>query len=360
MRITSTGAVGIGVTNPASGLVVSKSTSEGRGGEISIINPATAAVGNEAALNFGLEPSTYNADNGNAQIKARINNASTAATDIMFSSWNGSAFGERMRISSGGQVLINRFTSGLQTFPTAKLAIGTGVAGGSEATAIHIDDMGARNTGTAQTIDFSMGRTNVTPDASKAQIVAMMEGNSATAASHGIGFELRTATAATQQTSLKIQANGSIFKFNTAETPQSGNPRTSAAMVIGPSVQGAITQGLTNATVLINRGGELYATDSSHNNTQLTPHNWALISDGPSEELAWTYWSQRPNPSNPDQLQGINVDIAKVARKVEDLIGEKLVYTENSNMDDHTHLNIIADIQTALANLTTRIEALEA
>ena len=130
-------------------------------------------------------------------------------------------------------------------------------------------------------------------------------------------------------------------------------------MVIGPSTSTAVTQGLTNATVLINRGGELYAVDSSHNNTQLTPHNWTLIPDGPSEELAWTYWSQRPNPDNPDQLQSINVDIAKVARKVEDLVGEKLVYTENSNMDDHTHQNIIADIQSTLADLTTRIEALE-
>ena len=102
MRIDSSGNIGIGVTNPASGLVVSKSTSAGRGGEISIINPATSAVGNEAALNFGLEPSTYNADNGNAQIKARINNASTSATDIMFSTWSGSDFGERIRIDSDG------------------------------------------------------------------------------------------------------------------------------------------------------------------------------------------------------------------------------------------------------------------
>ena len=121
----------------------------------------------------------------------------------------------------------------------------------------------------------------------------------------------------------------------------------------------AVTQGLTNATVLINRGGELYAVDSSHNNTQLTPHNWTLISDGPSEELAWTYWSQRPSPDNKEITQSINVDMAKVVRKVEDLVGEKLIYTENSNMDDHTYQNIIADIQSTLADLTTRIEALE-
>lgn len=97
-------AVGIGVTNPASSLVVSKSTSEGRGGEISIVNPATSAVGNSAALNFGLEPSTYNADNGNAQIKAIITNASNAASDLVFSTWDGSAFGSRVTIEHSGNV----------------------------------------------------------------------------------------------------------------------------------------------------------------------------------------------------------------------------------------------------------------
>ena len=125
IRIDGSGNVGIGVTNPASGLVVSKSTSAGRGGEISIINPATAAVGNEAALNFGLEPSTYNADNGNAQIKARINNASTAATDIMFSTWNGSAFGERARINSNGSMLIG--TTATPTYPHKLLVKGNSI-----------------------------------------------------------------------------------------------------------------------------------------------------------------------------------------------------------------------------------------
>ena len=42
-----------------------------------------------------------------------------------------------------------------------------------------------------------------------------------------------------------------------------------------------------------------------------------------------------------------------------DLVGEKLVYTQNSNMDDHTHQSIISDIQSTLADLTTRIENLE-
>jgi len=358
MRITSTG-VGIGLTNPASGLVVSKSTSAGRGGEISIINPATSAVGNEAALNFGLEPSTYNADNGNAQIKARINNAATSATDIIFSSWGGSGFGERMRINSAGSLCINRPTSGLQTFPTAKLVVG-GAVNYAETTVLHFDAMGNRGTGTAQTIDFSMGRTNVTPDIAKAQIAAILSASSATSASHGISLEFRTTAGNTQHTHLRLKAGSQLTQLHTDEVPTHGNPHVGNSIVIGPTTAtGLINGGLTTACALYNKSGELYATDSSHNNTQLTPHNWTLIDAGPSEELAWTYWSQRPSPDDRDITQAINVDIAKVVRKVEDLVGEKLIYTENSNMDDHTHQNVIADIQTALANLTTRIEALE-
>ena len=116
VRIDGSGNVGIGETSPASDLVVRTDTSGGRGGEITILNYAANAVGNEAALNFGLEASTYNADNGNAQIKARVMNGSNAATDMIFSTWNGSAFGERARIDSSGNVGIgtqspsNKFT----------------------------------------------------------------------------------------------------------------------------------------------------------------------------------------------------------------------------------------------------------
>ena len=97
-------AVGIGETNPLSDLTVRSDSSGGRGGEISIVNYASNATGNEAALNFGLESSTYNADLSNAQIKARVNNGANAASDLIFSLWNGSAFGEKMRLHSDGNL----------------------------------------------------------------------------------------------------------------------------------------------------------------------------------------------------------------------------------------------------------------
>ena len=108
--------VGVNETAPASSLVVRKDASAGRGGEISIINLASTAVGNEAALNFGLENSTYAGDNGNGQIKAYQNNTNGAG-DLIFSTWSGSAFGQRMKINSGGLVHVDgEFTAGTKTF----------------------------------------------------------------------------------------------------------------------------------------------------------------------------------------------------------------------------------------------------
>jgi hypothetical protein len=98
--------LGVGEQSPGSKLVVRADSAGGRGGEISIVNYATSTVGNEAALNFGLESSTYNADFGNAQIKARTNNLNAAA-DLIFSTWNGSSFGERVRLLSDGKFGIN-------------------------------------------------------------------------------------------------------------------------------------------------------------------------------------------------------------------------------------------------------------
>lgn len=89
------GNIGIGETAPASVLTVRKDSATGRGGEISIINYGGTGAGASAALNFGLEASTYDADSGNAQIKAILTGGS-GITDMVFSSWTGAAFTEKL------------------------------------------------------------------------------------------------------------------------------------------------------------------------------------------------------------------------------------------------------------------------
>jgi hypothetical protein len=61
--------------------------------------------------------------------------------------------------------------------------------------------------------------------------------------------------------------------------------------------------------------------DEAGNVTTLSPHNFALIPGGPSEPMAWAYYSERAG-------HRINVDMLRLARLVERLAGEKLVYEE--------------------------------
>ena len=106
MFISSSGNVGVGTSSPLSTFVVNGNNAGGRGGEISIVNIGGSTVGSEAALNFGFGTSTYNGDSGNGQIKA-VFVSGNEATDMVFSSWNGSAWGEKMRITSGGELCLN-------------------------------------------------------------------------------------------------------------------------------------------------------------------------------------------------------------------------------------------------------------
>ena len=65
---------------------------------------------------------------------------------------------------------------------------------------------------------------------------------------------------------------------------------------------------------------ELKVLDESGNHTTLSPHNFSLIEDGPSEEMAWSYYSERGGKK-------INADMTMALRLLEGLTGEKLVYT---------------------------------
>jgi hypothetical protein len=66
-------------------------------------------------------------------------------------------------------------------------------------------------------------------------------------------------------------------------------------------------------------GSELIVLDGTGNKTVLSPHNFSLIPEGASEPLAWSYYSEQGD-------QAINVDMLKMARLLEQITGEKLVY----------------------------------
>ena len=64
---------------------------------------------------------------------------------------------------------------------------------------------------------------------------------------------------------------------------------------------------------------ELKVIDEAGNRTVLSPHNFSLIPEGASEPLAWSYYSEQGD-------RAINVDMLKMARLLEQLTGEKIVY----------------------------------
>ena len=134
-----------------------------------------------------------------------------------------------------------------------------------------------------------------------------------------------------------------------------------------------------NALYLGSNTGEVYATDSGGNHTQLSPHNFQYIPDGASEVGAWAYLSEKVTPrkeiitktidgkeiteetgeiistrEKEDNFTYVNVDMMKVVREVEKLTGTKLVYTGNQDGDDGS--TVKDDI---IAGLIKRIEALE-
>ena len=69
---------------------------------------------------------------------------------------------------------------------------------------------------------------------------------------------------------------------------------------------------------------ELKVRDEATNITTLSPHNFSLIGK-PSEPGAFSHYSEYTNPETGER-EAINIDMVKLARLVEQLTGEKLVY----------------------------------
>ena len=64
---------------------------------------------------------------------------------------------------------------------------------------------------------------------------------------------------------------------------------------------------------------ELRVFDSAGNATVFSPHNFSKIPNGASEEMAWSFYSERHG-------KYVNVDMMKVVRLVESLTEEQLVF----------------------------------
>lgn len=90
----------------------------------------------------------------------------------------------------------------------------------------------------------------------------------------------------------------------------------------------------------VSDSSELKVRDETGNITTLSPHNFSLIPEGRSEDLAWSYYSQRGN-------KAVNVDMAKAVRLIEQLSGEQLIYLKN--LKSGSYDESLPDVETPLA-----------
>ena len=87
--------------------------------------------------------------------------------------------------------------------------------------------------------------------------------------------------------------------------------------VVAPT--GSVTNGVILYSEDVAASAELKVRDEAGNITTLSPHNFDLIPEGPSEDMAWAYHSEKDGTR-------INVDMLKAIRVLEELSGETLVH----------------------------------
>ena len=123
---------------------------------------------------------------------------------------------------------------------------------------------------------------------------------------------------------LVIQKNGNVFIGSDWSNTNGTGTRTTTGGGVLYINRGSAPSSLssTNKTAIWNDNGEIKVKDESNNITTISPHNFSGIPAGASENLAWAFYSERNDTI-------INVDMAKMARTVELLSGENLVYLKN-------------------------------
>ena len=99
-------------------------------------------------------------------------------------------------------------------------------------------------------------------------------------------------------------------------------PSATKALAIfnGTAPTGSVADGVVLYAQDVSSSSELKVRDEAGNVTTLSPHNFDLIPEGPSEDMAWSYYSEKDGKK-------INVDMLKAIRILEQLSGEQLVFS---------------------------------
>lgn len=250
------------------------------------------------------------------------------------------AGGERLRVDASGNVLVGATTSrtaGPATHPRFQFE-GTNAGSvsyqcicGSTTATVSPQILLARHRG-------GVGDSTAVIDGDSLGLIRFNGGDGTDCASTAAQIECRvdgspgsndmpgrlifstTADAASTATErLRIDSRGNVLIAGTA-SPTAGVGTLCVFNATAPTA--SVANGVVLYSEDVSSSAELKVRDEAGNVTTLSPHNFALIPGGPSEPMAWAYYSEREG-------HRINVDMLRLARLVERLTGETLVYEES-------------------------------
>lgn len=130
------------------------------------------------------------------------------------------------------------------------------------------------------------------------------------------------ANTATDNGAFTIQNNGSMYNSGNiliGGTSVATSATTTLHLFNGTIPSASVTDGVLMYSEDVASSAELKARDEAGNIATLTPHNFTGIPGGRSEEMSWAFYSERDG-------KYVNVDMLKLARLVEKITGEKIVY----------------------------------
>jgi hypothetical protein len=297
MRITSAGNVGIGTTSPNGRLQIVPNA----------VDTPIFSIRRQDSATLNLFRFFQDSNIAQGTGGAHIN---TGNRDLAITTDTDATLGQGLYLTTDGDVGIGTSS------PVRKLHVN----GGGD---IALFENTLNTGGSSDSASVYIASTNrfaslfITSEATKSSIV-----NFGDAANNVIGRIIYDNSnnsmqfVANDSERMRIDSSGNLLIGGTSTpTASVGN----LVMFNGTAPTGNVTNGCTLFCEDVSSSSELKVRDEAGNVTTLSPHNFSVIPEGPSENMAWSYYSERDG-------KRINVDMLKAIRLLEKLSGEKLVH----------------------------------